>query len=187
MKRVFMIIFAALTAVFVAMPLSGTAEAARVAAVPIQINEKQVERATDFVGYYWDIMVGRFKYPDYELMDDEKVTDLLPEGELSSYDEATLTKLADTLGAEIVVAMKLDKVSERPIAFRNEGTLATHMQGEFASYNRLTGKYYFKKIYYKGEMLEVLTLRSDWQQDAFAAELKRCLNRALEDKKKKKK
>lgn len=183
MRKALAFIFAALAAVFLAMPLSGTAEAARVAALPIQINEKQVERAEDFMGYYWDVIISRFEFPDYELMDDEKVEEQLPEEGLASFDQATLAGLADKLGVEIVVAMKLDDVRERRIAFRKEPTLATFMQGEFALYNRLTGKYYNRKIYYKGEIEEVLTLRTDWQQDVFGAELKRCLYRAMEDKK----
>ncbi len=186
MKKIFAFIFVVLTAVFMTIPLAGKVEAARVAVVPIQFNDQQVEREADFTGYYWDIMINRFKYPDYELMDDEKVTNQLPEEGLSSFDQAALASLSDAVGAEIVVAMKLDKVSERPIPFRREPALATFMQGEFAFYNRLTGKYYKHKIYRKGEIEEVLTLRTDWQQDMFSSELKRCLNRAMEEKKTKK-
>ena len=60
------------------------------------------------------------------------------------------------------------------------------MKGEFVGYNRITGKYYNKKINYKDKIEEVLTLRNDWQRDVFVAELKRYINRTLEDKKSKK-
>ena len=43
--------------------------------------------------------------------------------------------------------MKLDKVEENPLTFRKEPALECIMKGEFAGYNRLTGKYYYKKIY----------------------------------------
>ena len=39
----------------------------------------------------------------------------------------------------------------------------------------------------KDEIEEVLTLRNDWQQQVFASELKRYINRTLEDKANKKK
>lgn len=187
MKRAFSVIFGLMAVIFMAIPLSGTAEAARVAALPIQINEEKVERAADFTGYYWDVIINKFTYPDYELMDDEKVENQLPVEGLASFDQATLAGLADKLGAEIVVAMKLDNVSERPMTARSEPTVSTFMQGEFALYNRLTGKYYNRKIYHKGQIEEVLTLRTDWQQDVFGAELKRCIYRAMEEKKNKKK
>ena len=60
------------------------------------------------------------------------------------------------------------------------------MKGEYAAYNRLTGKYTDEKLYYKDEIEEVLTLRTDWQQETFARELKRYLYRTLKDKSKKK-
>ena len=187
MKRLFMFMVAILAVAFMQVPYAGTAEAARVAVVPIQINDELVKRSADFNGYYWDIMIEKFKYPDYELMDDEKVAAVIPDEGLTSYDQATLMNICDKVDAEIVVAMRLDEVKETPIMFRREATLATFMKGEFASYNRITGKYFHNKMYNKGEIEEVLTLRTDWQQRTFASELKRYLNRTIEDKAKKKK
>ena len=145
MKRFFMFMVAILVVVFMQVPFSGTAEAARVAVVPIQIDEAHVERSADFNGYYWDIMIDKFKYPDYELMDDEKVAAVIPDEGLTSFDQATLMAVCDKVDAEI------------------------------------------KKMYIKGEIEEVLTLRTDWQQQTFASELKRYINRTIEDKAKKKK
>lgn len=187
MKRLFMFVVAILAVVFMQTPFSGTVEAARVAVVPIQINDELVERSADFNGYYWDIMIDKFKYPEYELMDDEKVAAVVPDEGLTSYDQATLMTICDKVDAEIVVAMRLDEVKETPLMFRREAALATFMKGEFASYNRITGNYFHKKMYIKGEIEEVLTLRTDWQQRTFASELKRYINRTIEDKTKKKK
>ena len=127
------------------------------------------------------------RYPEYELMDDEKVAAVVPDEGLTSFDQATLTAVCDKVDAEIVVAMRLDEITERPLNFRRERALETFMKGEFASYNRITGNYYHKKMYIKGEIEEVLTLRTDWQQQTFASELKRYINRTIEDKAKKKK
>ena len=187
MKKFVNFIFAILAVLLMNASFSGTAEAARVAVVPIQINDALIERAADFNGYYWDIMIEKFRYPEYELMDDEKVAAVVPDEGLASFDQATLMALCDKVDAEIVVAMRLDEISERPLNFRRERTLETFMKGEFASYNRITGNYYHKKIYIKGEIEEVLTLRTDWQQQTFASELKRYINRTIEDKAKKKK
>ena len=187
MKRIILFLMTVLTVVFLQVPFFGTAEAARVAVVPIQIDEAHVERFADFNGYYWDIMIEKFKYPEYELMDDEKVAAVVPDEGLTSYDQATLMAICEKVDAEIVVAMRLDEVKETPIMFRREATLATFMKGEFASYNRITGNYFHNKMYNKGEIEEVLTLRTDWQQRTFASELKRYLNRTIEDKAKKKK
>ena len=185
MKRIVAFIFSVLAVLFMNMPFSGRAEAAYVAVIPIDINVDQVERATDFNGYYWDIMVDRFKYPEYELLDDEKVAAVIPEEGLKSYDKETLAKIADQVGAQIVVAMSLDKVKEYPKTFMREPAVECFMQGQLATLNTITDKYYYKKIYYKDQMEEVLTLRTDWQQNAFADFLRRGINRTLEDNKKK--
>ena len=186
MKSIFRFMVAVVAVVFMQAPFTGTAEASRVAVVPFQADEAHVERAGDFNGYYWDIMVEKFQYPEYELMDDDKVMSVVPEEGLKAFDKETLMNIVDKTDAEIVVAMRLDEVTEKPMHFRREPTLETFMKGVFAGYNRLTGKYYIRKIYEKGEIEEVLTLRNDWQQQVFASELERCLYRFLEEKKTKK-
>ena len=183
MKKVFSFVFMALTVLLLASPLGGVAEAARVAVVPIQIDDQKVERSADFNGYYWDIMIEKFKYPEYELMDDDKVAAVIPEEGLQSFDQATLAAICEKTDAEIVVAMKLNKVEENPQSFKMEPMLECIMKGEFAGYNRLTGKYYYKKMYYKEEIEEILTIKNDWQQNVFASNLKRYINRVMEDNK----
>ena len=183
MKKVLSFVFMTLTVLLLASPLGGVAEAARVAVVPIQIDDQKVERAADFNGYYWDIMIEKFKYPEYELMDDEKVAAVIPDEGLQSFDQATLAAICEKTDAEIVVAMKLNKVEENPQSFKMEPMLECIMKGEFAGYNRLTGKYYYKKMYYKEEIEEILTIKNDWQQNVFASNLKRYINRVMEDNK----
>ena len=187
MKKILSFIFAALAVLFMNVTYTGMAEAARVAVVPIQVNDKLVERSGDFNGYYWDIMIEKFQYPEYELMDDEKVAAVIPEEGLKAYDEATLKDLCDKCDAEVAVAMRLDEINEKPLNFYREPTVEIFMKGEFASYNRLTGKFYHKNLYFRDKIEEVLTVKTDWQQKVFASELKRYINRALEDKAKKKK
>jgi hypothetical protein len=186
MKKLFTFILAALAVFFMNVPLTGTAEAARVAVAPIQTNDELVERVADFNGYYWDIMIDKFRYPEYELLDDEKVAAVIPEEGLKSFDKETMKDFCEKTDAEIAVAMKLDEVNERPINFRREPTLEIFMKGEYAAYNRLTDKYTHEKLYFKDEIEEVLTLRTDWQQETFARELKRYLYRTLKDQTKKK-
>ena len=186
MRKALFFLVAVFTVFSINISLMGRAEAARVAVVPIEINESKVERFDDFNSYYWDIMIERFPYPEYELLDDEKVMAVIPEKGLASLDKTTLVNIAGKTDAEIVVAMRLDEIEEEPVPSFNEPKLNCVMMGEFASYNRLTGKYYRNKLYYKDKIEEVLVLKNDWQQQVFASELKRYINRTLEDKKSKK-
>ena len=185
MKKVFSFIFTMFTVLLLSAPLGSVAEAAWVAVVPIQVDDQNVERSADFSGYYWDIMINKFQYPEYELLDDEKVENAIPENGLPSFAQSVLAEVCDKTDADIVVAMKLDKVEENPLSFRREPSLECIMKGEFAGYNRITGKYYYKKMYYKDEIEEILTLKNDWQQNVFASNVKRYVNRVMEDNKKK--
>ena len=185
MRRIVAFVFSVLVVLLLNAPFSGVAEAAYVAVVPIDIDVDKVERANDFNSYYWDMVIDRFQYPDYELLEDDKVAEIVPDEGTLKFDKATLTEIADKAGAEIVVAMRLSNVDERPKSFLREPAVECHMKGEFASYNVLTGKFYYKKINYNEQIEEVLTVRNDWQQNAFADYLRRGLNRTLENKNKK--
>ena len=170
MKKVIWSLLTVLAVLFLHIALINQAEAARVAVVPIEIDEAKVARANDFNGYYWDIMIDRFKYPEYELIDDEKVAAAVPENRQQLFNKEALVKILDKTDAEIVVAMRLDIVEESPYPTFDEPMLECIMKGEFVGYN----------------IEEVLTLRNDWQRDVFVAELKRYINRTLEDKKSRK-
>ena len=182
MRKLFTLICAALAVFIMNVPFTGTAEAARVAVVPIQINEELVERAADFNGYYWDIMIDKFRYPEYDLIDEAKMDAVIPYDGMKEFDQKTLAAICDKTDAEIVVAMRLDDVHGKVDRSNREPRTKCYMKGLFAGYNRLTGKYYLKKINYNNEMETVLTLKNDWQQQAFASTLKRCLNQMLEAK-----
>lgn len=187
MKRLMHLACAVLLTITMHLVLTDTAEAARVAVLPLQFSDDTMERASDFTSYYWDIMVEKLQYPDYELMDDDKVAAKLPEEGLKSFDKATLMDVADKTDADIVIAMRLDKLEERSDFFTSiEPMRRFTMKGEYAGYNRLTGVYYHKNIFEKYSEEEPLTLKNDFQQMTFEDITKRYLYRTLKDNKKKK-
>ena len=186
MKKLFTFTIAVLAVLFMNAPFVGTAEAARVAVVPIQINDQLVERSADFNGYYWDIMIDKFRYPEYDLIDEAKTNTVIPLDGLKVFDQKTLANICNQSDAEIVVVMRLDDVHGKVDRTRRNPRTKCYMEGLFAGYNHLTGKYYLKKIHYYDEIETVLTLKNDWQQNAFASTLKRCLNQMLEGKENKK-
>lgn len=183
MRRFLTILFALIT-FFSVNVFQGTAEAARVAILPLQIDDSAMERAADFTGYYWDIMINEFKYPDYELMDDDKVAAVIPDEGLKSFDKATLSKVLTDTDADIVVAMRLDKMEEESDYFRADPVVHFRLNGEYAAYNRLTGKYYNKKFHEKYDIDDELTLKNDWQQMTFAELTKRYVYRSKKADKK---
>ena len=184
MKKLMAFLCSVLAVLIMNIALLGTAEATDVAVIPIDVDVDKVERAGDFNSYYWDMLIDRFRYPDYELLDDDKVASAVPEAGLKTFDKAALAAVAEKVPAEIVVAMRITNVQEIPKSFLREPMVECVMSGEFASFNRLTGKYYYKKINYSKDIHEVWTVRNDWQQEVFADQLRRGINRTLEEKKK---
>lgn len=182
MKKIVAFLFAALALVLVNMPLAGTAEAAKVAIVPLQVNEAEVERAGDFNSYYWDVIIQELEYPDFDLIDEDAVSKAVPDEGLKTFDKTTLMNVASQTGADIVIAMRIDRVHEQFFNFRTESMIGMTFKGEYASYNGVTGKYYDKKIRYYRETEDAYLIRSDWQQRFFATELRRYLGRTVATK-----
>ena len=120
MKKIFTFIFTVLTVLFIQAPFFGTAEAARVAALPIQVDESQVERAADFNGYYWDIIIEKFPYPEYELMDDEKVSVAVPEEGLKTFDKTTMMDVCNKTDADIVGCNFRHEFSDKQYVFQQQ-------------------------------------------------------------------
>jgi len=184
MKKLMAFLCSVLAVLVMNIALLGTAEATDVAVIPIDVDVDKVERAGDFNSYYWDMLIDRFRYPDYELLDDDKVAAVIPEKGLKTFDKASLAAVAEKVPAEIVIAMRISDVKETPMSFLREPMVQCEMKGELATLNTLTGKYYYKKINYTKDILEIWTVRNDWQQEVFADQLRRGINRTLEEKKK---
>ena len=84
------------------------------------------------------------------------------------YMEEILERIASETGADIVIAMSLDKLDDKILFPRREPTLQLDMSGEFAFLNKVTGRYYTKKYSSDMEIEEALTVRSDWKSEEFA-------------------
>ena len=181
MKKASRFILSVLVVLFSNLIFTGVTDAANVAVVPIRIDETKVERAGDFYSYYWDVMVEKFQFPEFELVDDDKVAKALPAEGLKTFDQTSLDGVLKGTDADIVVAMRLDEVVEKAdTIFEEEPMLDCRMSGEFVSYNKVTGKFFRKKFNYHDRMEEVLTLKTDWQQHAFASNLRRFISRTME-------
>ena len=141
----------------------GTVVAINMAGLPIMATRAT---ARDFAKVSEQIPQARY----YEAA---RIIAVLPEEGLKSFDKASLMSVADKVSAEIVIAMRITEVKELPKSFMREPAVVCIMKGELATFNRLTGKYYYKKINYNEQMEEVLTVRTDWQQNAFADFLRR--------------
>ena len=125
------------------------------------------------------IIINKLEYPEFELLDEDVVAKAVPEEGLKSFDKTSLVQVASQTGADIVIAMRIDRVHEKFFNFRTESMIGMTVRGEYASYNGVTGKYYDKKIRYYDETEDAYLIRTDWQQRWFVSELRRYLGRTI--------
>ena len=182
MKKIFSVLFAMLAFVLVSgISTSPKAEAARVAVIPLQQDNlvRDEEDNKDYSSLYWDVATDLFKFPSFELLGDDEIDKVLPAAGLKDFSEANLKSIADKSESDIVIAMRLDKITSRGLMGRREQTERLLIKGDFASYNRISGKYQHKEIYEENDVEEVLLVRGDWRGEIFSKLAKRYMERAM--------
>jgi hypothetical protein len=182
MNKLLSIIFALLAFVVTSgMATTPAAEAARVAVLPLQVDNlvKDEEDTNDYSTYYWDVATDIFKFPAFDLLGDDEVAKILPAAGLKDFSEATLKDIANKAEADVVVAMRLDKLNSSGVPGIREETTATDFRGAFASYNRISGKYLYKDIYEKENTESVLLVRSNWRANLFSKITSMYMKRAI--------
>ena len=144
--------------------LSPKAEAARIAIVPLEQSENiLVKNDLDLSIMYWDIANEVFKFPAFEVVSDRMMEKALPDGGLPDMKKETLERIAKETEADVVIAMRLDRIHEDEDQFLLEPKTKVEIDGEYASINHVTGKYYHARIGYS-DIFETATLtRDDWR------------------------
>ena len=183
MKKLLGLLVTVFALLFTLGPNMNTAEAARVAVLPLQLdNLKQDSEDVgkhDYSSLYWDEATDLFKFPSFDLMGDDEVQKVLPAEGLKDYSQATLKDLANKLECDIVFVMKMDELTSKGQSWLREPTEILFMGGEVAYYNRISGKYKRDKIYEKNEVEEALLVRGDWRAEMFSKVTRRYMQRAM--------
>lgn len=163
MKKFFNYVLLALVTVCFALPLGGKAEAAKVAVVPLANHVAGDELAGTI---YMQEALALFRYPEFDLLGEDVVLEAIgSENGLADYSKAALEKVAQATGADIVVAMQLDKLDAKRMPQRKEATLKMDLRGKFASLNTVTGAYYYKDLRDARTIEEAVTVRGDWEHE----------------------
>lgn len=162
MKKILNYLLLALVTICFALPLGGKAEAAKIAVVPLANNV-----AGDDMGgtIYMQEALALFRYPEFDLLGDDVVIAAVGEKGLTDYSKASFQKVAQATGADIVVAMQLDKLDAKRMPQRKEATLKMDLRGKFASLDTLTGAYYYKDLRDSRTIEEAVTVRGDWKHE----------------------
>ena len=175
MKKIMNFVLMAVLAVCFVLPAAGKAEAAKLAVVPLA---NHVEDNTTASMIYMEEIMDTFKFPEFDMIAEDVVDKAVGSRDISDFSKANLERIARESGADIVIAMSLDK----PLFPRREPTLKLDMSGEFAFLNKVTGRYYVKKYSDDMEIEEILTVRSDWKSEEFAKTVRSYLKKVTQFK-----
>ena len=163
MKKFFNYVLLALVTICFALPLGSKAEAAKVAVVPLANHVAGDELAGTI---YMQEALALFRYPEFDLLGEDVVLEAIgSENGLADYSKAALERVAQATGADVVVAMQLDKLDAKRMPQRKEATLKMDLRGKFASLNTVTGAYYYKDLRDTRTIEEAVTVRGDWEHE----------------------
>ena len=179
MKKIMNFVLMAVLAVCFVLPAAGKAEAAKLAVVPLATH---VEDNTTASMIYMEEIMDTFKFPEFDMIAEDVVDKAVGSRNIADFSKANLERIARESGADIVIAMSLDKLDDKALFPRREPTLKLDMSGEFAFLNKVTGRYYVKKYSDDMEIEEILTVRSDWKSEEFAKTVRSYLKKVTQFK-----
>lgn len=159
------------------------AEAASIALVPL-INNVQGDEVANQI--FYKSAIGAINAQNgFTLVDNDTVTAVIEANKNGKKvpSEAALQKIAKDANVDLVIAMQLDVLEDKPVFPANERILKLNMKGKAVAYNVLTGKYYEHKIHSDKEIDEALTARWDWVHEEWGYAVRREMNRILQVKK----
>lgn len=159
------------------------AEAASVAMVPL-INNVQGDEIANQI-FYKSAIGAINAQKGFTIVDNDNVTAVIEANKNGNNvpNEASLKKIAKDANVDLVIAMQLDALEDRPVFPANERILKLNMKGKAVAYNALTRQYYEHKIYSDKEIDEALTARWDWVHEEWGYAVRREMNRILQVKK----
>lgn len=166
MNKILKYLMLGVMAVCFTVPSATKAEAAKIAVVPLIVNVKDEDNMKAIL--YTEACSKQFTYPEFDFVD----TDLVRKAVASQKDvfsKAGMQAIMKATGADIVMAMSVDKFEWKEDRRRQEPMTQLDFKGNFATLNRLTGKYNAHTWTNTNEMeTEAISPRFDWPHSEFS-------------------
>ncbi len=181
MNKIVKCALAAVMTLCFALPVAAKVEAAKVAVVPLIMDEKVEDEKGMKPILYSDAIAKTFQFPEYELVAD---TDLVRQVALAQQDKLFtregMQAVLDATKADIVVAMSVDKFEWTENRMYREPKTQCDFRGKFATLNGLTGKYVFDNWSDDAEReTESISAKEDWPHAEFGRFVRRELKKAV--------
>ena len=183
MKKVLRYLLMAVMALFVSLPCL-SAEAASVALLPLINNVEGGDDVANQV-FYKEALTTMKLQKGFVLMENDKINAAIEAASIGDEvpDKATLVKIAKEGNVDIVIALQIDELKDKPVFPTNDRMVELDMEGKAVAYNRLNGAFYKHEFASDKQIDETLTARWDWVHEEFARQVRIEIKRALKAKK----
>ena len=183
MKKVLRYLLMTVMALCVSIPCLSV-EAASVALLPLINN---VEGGDDIANQvFYKEAISTLKYQKgFVLVENDKLNAAIDAARIGDEvpDKLTLAKIAKEGGVDIVFAMQIDDLEDKPVFPSAERMVELDMEGKAVAYNNINGVYYKHEFGSDKQIDETLTSRWDWVHEEFARQVRVEIKRALKAKK----
>lgn len=182
MHKIYRYLLLTVLAVCLSIPALG-AEAANIALIPL-INNIEGDQVANQIFYKAAINAINAQ-TGFMIVENDKLTAAIEAANINGAvpSKDVLAKIAKEGEADIVIAMQLDKLSDRTLYASEENKVQLTLEGRAVSYNKLTGEFYQHRIYDDKTIPEALTTRWDWTHEEWGRNVRAEINRILKVKK----
>ena len=182
MKKIYRYLLMTVLALCLSIPAIA-AEAASIALLPL-INNVEGDTLSNQI-FYKSAIANINSKPGFMIVENDKLTAAIEAANIGKKvpDKATLAKIAKDGGADIVIAMQLDKLFDTTIYSSEENKLQLTLDGKAVAYNNVTGEFYEHRIYDDKTIPEALSTRWDWTHEEWGRNVRGEINRILKVKK----
>ena len=176
MNKILKYLVLGVMAVCFTVPAATKAEAAKIAVVPLIVNVKDEDNMKAIL--YTEACSKQFTYPDFDFVD----TDLVKKAVAAQKDvfsKAGMQAIMKATGADIVMAMSVDKFEWKEDRWRQSPVTQLDFKGQFATLNRLTGKFEADHWANTSEMeSEAIGSGVDWPHSQFSRTVREEIKKA---------
>lgn len=151
------------------LPSYGKAEAAKVAVLPLVMEEQDAAARRAWV----EACTKQFKFPEFTMIDDTVMDNAAKEANYATLaqngpDEALIRKIMAKTGADIGVMMVIDELSMNPIRPNGyEDMYAINQKTRIMLVNNITGTVNKHRVNDSEEVEYAVIVRSDYLHDQF--------------------
>ncbi len=183
MKKLLNYLLMVVLAVCFAVPATSVAEAATVALVPLINNVEGGDKLASQL-YYKEAIATIKRQEGFSLVESAQVKNIIAEACIGQEvpDKETLARIAKKAGVDMVFAMQLDKLHDKPINISRDLILELNMEGVAVGYNALNDVYYQHEFSDDKQIDAALTSRWDWVHEEFARQVRVELKHAMKAK-----